>query len=348
MSTATTKIIEPTLSWLSLDEWQAFASSRPESNVFHHEKWLRMLMDQYGFGLQIPAIKRDGNVLAAVPFMETTSARGKRKLISLPFTDCVRILAVDASAEKTLCRAFTSESFGDYASVLMKTDQSVAAADTASEWVRHELSTSAPLHEIHRGFATGLKRNLRKAEKSGLRFEQRSDENALWSFYRLHLTTRKRLGVPVQPKSFFRRLLNGLLQEHLGYIGLVMLDDKPLAAGVFLTFNKTTIYKYGASDPRSLEFRPNEWMMYNAIRQAAQCGHTTFDFGISERTQDGLRRFKSKWGSVETDVYNHCLAGENSRSVMVARAMPIVSLAIRHAPPIVCQTLGEVFYKYSA
>lgn len=348
MSAVTAKITEPVLSWLTLDAWQAFAATHPASNGFHHEKWLRLLMNQYGFGLRIPAIRRNGDVLAAVPFLETISARGKRKLISLPFTDCVSILSVDASAEQTLCRALISESWADYAAVLMKTDRSLPAAVTTSQWVRHELSTSAPLPEIHTDFASGLKRNLRKAEKSGLRFEQRCDESALWTFYRLHLTTRKRLGVPVQPKSFFRQLLNGLLRNELGYIGLVTLDEKPLAAGVFLTYNKTTIYKYGASDPRTLELRPNEWMMYNAIRLAAQAGHTTFDFGISERTQDGLRRFKRKWGSVEMDVYNHCLAGHAPTSTMVARAMPIVSLAIRHSPPIVCQTLGEIFYKYSA
>ena len=63
-----------------------------------------------------------------------------------------------------------------------------------------------------------------------------SDSEALDAFYRLHLLTRRRLGVPIQPRKFFRGVQRWLIANGLAFVGLVKKQDAIIAAGVFLTY----------------------------------------------------------------------------------------------------------------
>jgi lipid II:glycine glycyltransferase (peptidoglycan interpeptide bridge formation enzyme) len=331
----------------TLRQWQDLVESHPERTVFHHSKWIELLTKQYRLRLHIPAVEEGGEIVAAVPFLETRTPWGLRKLISLPFTDCMRVLSREERALDFMREGLKSQPWDDYKSVVLRTDKPLDGFPTASAWVRHEMSTARPVVEIYADFPPSVRRNLRKADRSGLRFERRTDAAALESFYRLHLATRKKRGLPIQPKSFFRRLRELVLRCNLGFIGIVSKNNEAIAAGVFLTYNKTLTYKYGASQQRCLGWRPNDFMFYNVIRLAGEEGYERLDFGISYRPHKGLRRFKSKWGSTETDVYNVYFAGSEQRTLDNSRTMKIASAVIRHSPAVVCRGLGQVFYRFS-
>ncbi len=124
-------------------------------------------------------------------------------------------------------------------------------------------------------------------------------------------------------------------------------EHSVIAAGVFLTYNDTLVYKYVASDVSALNDRPNECLVFHAIRMAVEGGYATFDFGISKRSQEGLRQFKSKWGAVEHDVHMEYITGDPQPLTEDSVAMKLISMAIKHSPSVVCRMLGEVFYRYS-
>jgi lipid II:glycine glycyltransferase (peptidoglycan interpeptide bridge formation enzyme) len=192
-----------------------------------------------------------------------------------------------------------------------------------------------------------VQRNVQKARRAGLEFAQRTDADAMEAFYRLHVLTRRKLGVPVQPKRFFRLLWQRLIARGLGYVALVLKQAEPIAAGVFLTFNNTVTYKYAASQPAALADRPNDWLVYNALRIAAEDGYRVFDFGISALKQEGLRRFKRGWGAVEIDVHTAQLVGRATTPVEESILFRVTSRVIRHSPAVVCRSLGEVFYRFA-
>jgi lipid II:glycine glycyltransferase (peptidoglycan interpeptide bridge formation enzyme) len=162
-------------------------------------------------------------------------------------------------------------------------------------------------------------------------------------FYRLHLETRRRLGVPVQPKRFLDLLWEHVIQPGLGFIVLARRAGRPLAGAVFLAWNGNLIYKFGASDARSWELRPNNLVIWTAIDWACRNGFRQLDFGRSDLENQGLRDFKSRWGAPETPlVYSYVATsppGSTPRLVMRA-----VAKLIRSSPPIVCRLLGEVLY----
>ena len=334
------------LSPVSLDEWQAYVDSHPESNTFHHRNWVKLISDQYGYPHYIAAVKQNGQIRAGIPFVETRGLWDCGKLISLPFTDCMRVLADNDLALREIQMGLEADEFKKYKAVVIRTDRAWRGVSSASAWVRHELGISGSLGENVANFSPSLKRNLRRGEKSKLQFERQMDWDAVEKFYLLHLMTRKKLGSPVQPKSYFRLLHERILRQGLGFIGLVMKGDSAIAAGVFLTYQKTMTYKYGASNPRALEHRPNEWMMFNAIRFAVERGYRWFDFGISRRGDEGLRRFKKKWGAVETDVLDNYVVGTKERLVEDSPLFKIASVAIRHSPAVIGRALGEMAYRF--
>ena len=167
------------------------------------------------------------------------------------------------------------------------------------------------------------------------------------SFYRLQLATRRKLGVPVQPRGYFRLFHEWMVRPGLAFVGLVTRRGRPLGAAVFLAYKQTLLYKYSASDPHALEFRPNDLLAFHAIRRAVEEKRAGFDFGSSDKVQEGLRRFKRKWGAAESDIHYACVSGTLRQSLHRSLPFRASSFAIRHSPAIVCRCLGEALYRYS-
>lgn len=334
---------------LTLSEWHDYVEGHPASTIFHHRAWIELLIEQYRFPLHILAVKEAGQVVAAAPWLETRKPWGARKLVCLPFTDCMRVLADDDRALARFHEGLRGEPFGDYRSVVLRTDRPLGDDPRPSNWVRHEIATDRPLDEIVAGYSSNVRQNTRKAQRNQLRFQRRTDPDAMQTFYHLHLLTRRKHGVPIQPRRFFARLYDRLIRPGLGFVGVVSKDDRPLTASVFLVYNGAMIYKYGASDARALPYRPNELMFSNAIRMATQEGCVRLDFGRSSKRDEGLCRFKRKWGTVESGVYHEHFLGQPGVSTSPGDSLPhrLGTLFIRRSPPIVCRMLGEVLYKYS-
>jgi CelD/BcsL family acetyltransferase involved in cellulose biosynthesis len=333
--------------FLTLNQWQAFVDSYPAGTAFHHRRWIELIVQQYGGECIIPAVRRGGRIATAVPFIETRSLTGKRKLISLPYSDCVPVLSEHDDPAHDLRLCIEPLLRRSYHSVVIRSDRELAGAASASDCVRHTIDMGRALAEVRGRYDKSLRRNLRKAESLGLRFTRRTDPAAMEVFYQLHAMTRRKLGVPVQPKRFFVRLHEMIVAGGLGFVALVEHERRPIAAGVFLLFKQTMIYKYGASDPAALEHRPNEFLMDHAIGLAAEEGCTQFDFGITANRNEGLRRFKRKWGAVETVAYHVYLAGEPRPRAEDSRLLKAASFVIRRSPPVVCRLLGEAFYRFS-
>ncbi len=173
-----------------------------------------------------------------------------------------------------------------------------------------------------------------------------TDLAALDAFYALHLRTRRKLGVPTQPKRFIRRF-EELFAAGLGFVWTILEDDQPVAAAVFLTHNGTVTYKYGASDERALNKRPNNLLLAEAIRWSCEAGFHTFDFGRTEVENEGLRAFKSGWGAEEVEL-PYTYFSDHEPAPESALRERIMSATIRHSPAVVGRLVGEALYRHVA
>jgi CelD/BcsL family acetyltransferase involved in cellulose biosynthesis len=155
--------------------------------------------------------------------------------------------------------------------------------------------------------------------------------------------------VPVQPRRFFRLLWENTISTGLGSVLIVEASAQPIAAAVFLAWNETVIYKFGASDASSWSLRPNHLLFWHAIRAACEQGCRWFDFGRTDFGQEGLRNFKLSWGAVEEPLVYGTLGGKpGSAPQAEGMAARMLEPVIRHGPLLLCRAFGETLYRYVA
>lgn len=331
--------------------WAAFLDARPEATVFHHPNWSRVLAESYGYRPALLAwTSARGVIEAGLPIIEVVRPLRGRRWIALPFTDyCPPLLGDPARTDiseqlAALARSSRLDALEVHAELPVR-----PGIFNYTEAVRHVLPLCPDPAQLYRRLGKGHQRNIRKAEQAGLSVSIGMSEREIEEFYALHLRTRRRLGVPIQPRRFFDLLARHILTQDLGFVATARLGEVPIASAIFLGFNGTLIYKYGASDDRYWEYRPNNVLFWSLIRWACVRGYETFDWGRSDLADEGLRRFKSGWGAEEVPlVYTTIASARPARGRRPGRLRGLMSAVIRHSPPLVCRTAGECLYRFAA
>jgi CelD/BcsL family acetyltransferase involved in cellulose biosynthesis len=166
-------------------------------------------------------------------------------------------------------------------------------------------------------------------------------------FYGLHVATRKRLGVPVQPRRFFELLWDGMLARQLGFVLVARKGRSPIASAVFLASNGRVTYKFSASDSRYARLGGTHAVLWEAIRSSCRNGDRVFDFGRTDEGNRGLRDFKLGWGAREEPLAYTTLA-PHTPSPSSRRAHAALGRVIRRSPPWVARATGAIAYRYTA
>jgi CelD/BcsL family acetyltransferase involved in cellulose biosynthesis len=333
--------------------WRTFAASHPAALVFHRPAWAEMIVDCYGYRpFVLACLDADGRITGGLPVIEVRSLRRHLRWVALPFADlCPPLLSPDLSTE-TLTRALDDarRAAGVPALEVRAALAGPANAHLHSDAVIHttrlERDPDALFARFHR---SQVQRNVRRAEREQKISIRRADNarDLTRSFYGLHVQTRRRQGMPVQPRRFFEALWTYLLEPGDGYLLLAYADGEPVAGAVFLAGTSTITYKYGASDAAFWRLRPNHLLFWHALRGACENGYRWFDFGRSDLPDRGLRAFKSGWAAEERPLLYTTLAERapedgSGRGLAAARAL------LRRSPGWACRVAGELFYRYAA
>lgn len=330
--------------------WRALVDAAPDASIFHHPVWLELLRRQYGYEIAALVVPDDGGPLAAgLPLATIRSRLTGQRQVALPFSDvCPPLVAPDAShatGALTSALAQLPGRTGLALEVRFPLEHLPAARHLGGHVVH--LLEIPPVEEAERGsFArSAARRGANKARREGVQVARRTDREGLAIFYRLHLATRRRQGVPIQPRRFILRF-GELFVRGMGFVSVASRQGEPLAAAVFLHFKRTLTYKYGASDHRHLELRPNNLLFMDAVRWAASNGMATLDFGRTEESNQGLRSFKSLWGAEERPLVYTRLGGDGHDRGPEddGRVMRMAGEVIRRGPPWVGRAAGETLY----
>jgi CelD/BcsL family acetyltransferase involved in cellulose biosynthesis len=333
------------------ERWVAFVNSMPNANVFHHPVWINLLAEFYGYRPFVIAVcNEEGEVKAGVPLMEVNSPLTGRRWVSLPFTDhCTPLYRGD-----TLPRELFEYLSGlqiNLAVPRVEIRGAIPYDDQVhrdNNQVLHLLRLSGEAQKVFRNFhRSQVKRNIARAEREGIKVRRGENERDLDTFYDLHLKTRHRLGVPVQPKRYFESLWQRIINAGLGFILLAYKDSVPIAGGVFLTYKATLVYKYGASDEDYWPYRANHLLFWTAIRWGCEHGYSLFDWGKTSISNTGLRNFKSGWGAQES-ILTYSVLSATPPHHIAERLSGLTGTFIRHAPRWVCRVTGELLYKHFA
>jgi CelD/BcsL family acetyltransferase involved in cellulose biosynthesis len=338
---------------LALDDprWREFVASSDEAVAFHLPAWSTVLQRCYRYrALALALTSADGSMAAGLPLMEVPRPLRAPRWASLPFTDCCPPLGRHrVSADDLVGEVREAARAAGVSTVAIHAPLEAAGAHAVVEGVTHTLQLGPDPEAVRRTFSRSqVQRNIKRAEREGVVVRRAESEFDLTdTFYRLHLGTRRRQGVPVQPRRFFELLWQLIIEPGDGFVLLADVGGKTVAAAVFLMWNGTVTYKYGASDAASWSVRPNHPLFWNAIRWSCEQGWTTFDFGKTDLDNQGLRDFKSQWGTREEPLVYSVLSDAPPRTGG-GRATSLMGTVIRRSPPFVCRAIGGALYRYAA
>ena len=337
---------------LRLDDprWMDLAAVAPAATVFHLPAWHHVISDTYGYrSALLVNLDHWGGVMAGVPAIRVRRLRGQ-VWVSLPFSDHCPLLARDDEGLRSLAVALVNWSRQqDVPLELRSTLPDTPGWHPTVVGTRHVLPLGAGLDALRQRVGRQHSRWLRHAERGDLRVRFGRSLHDVEAFYQLHIMTRRRLGIPVQPRRFFRSVWQHVIRPRLGLVVLVETPaQQPVAGAVLFTWNRTAIVKFQASDASSWRRRPNHLLYWAALRRAEEDGYQLFDFGRSDIDHRGLQDFKAGWGAEAIPlVYalTHPSTPAPGRRGPVEGAMRQI---IRHSPAVVCRALGSVFYRYVA
>jgi CelD/BcsL family acetyltransferase involved in cellulose biosynthesis len=272
--------------------------------VFHSPDWIQVLTDTYGWEAHAYVIlSDDGEPCAGIPFCRIADMLGER-IVALPFSDYCDPLVNDANGWRTLIDQLLPEHrpitvrclhnnlpLGDERFSLFK----------EAKW--HGLDLRPELDALWSAMHESTHRAIRKSQRAGLVVRPAQSEDELRAFFDMHLKIRKyKYGLLAQPYTFFQNIWRRFVETEQGFLLLALCENKIVAGDLFLMFKDTLYYKFNASLPGDLSHRPNDLLIWEGIQRGKNQGLKLLDFGLSDIDQEGLIRYKRKFGTQEKTI----------------------------------------------
>lgn len=339
--------IDPTID----ARWEDLLQRHPQASIFHTAGWLEALRKTYGYTpIAFTTSPPESPLTNGIPFCTVTGLFGRRRLVSLPFSDHCEPL-VETDEQWNCLSAYLQqrrEAEGwDYVELRPKTSV-LAGGDgfgQSHSFFFHQLDLRRDLDEIllntHKDC---IQRKLRRAERERLVCEQGTSDSLLRQFYQLLIGTRRRHGIPPQPIEWFRNLISCLGKELT--IRVATQNGRPIASILTLRFKHDLVYKYGCSDGRIHKLGGVQLLLWRAIQDAKEHQLWALDLGRSDSDNAGLITFKDRWGADRSPLVYHRYPVRDSHRFSHGSQAVLRKYVWSHAPTGVLTAAGRVLYRH--
>jgi hypothetical protein len=319
-------------------------------SFFHTAVWAKVLNITYGYSPKYFTVIDGSDIISIIPVMEINSIVTGKRGVSLPFSDYCPPLTIDNNTVGDLINYIID--FGrsnGWKSLELRSGDLYFHPETiySKQYFGHIIKLLPDEKEQFGTFSYSTQKNINKTLREGISVIVSDTENSLMEFYRLLCLTRKRHGIPPQPIRFFENIFHEIIKKGYGVILTAKYKDICIGAGMFFYFSEKAIFKYGVSDYNYQHVRPNNLILWEAIRYFIKKGCQEIDLGRTSIDNEGLRRFKLGWGANEVIMryykYNYkknafvsSNLAENSKYTRLMKVMPIKMLRF----------VGEIMYKH--
>jgi len=289
-----------------LRQWDDFVASHPQGTPFHLAAWIGTIAETYGLEPRLFALQdKAGSLRAIAPFIPQGGLLGRGRLVCLPFTDFCSPLGAEESDRLEIIEGVCKDAAARSRRVEIRGPLPAAAGFAEVNYYKYHVISlrSDPDEVLRKVDKRTVIYNIRRAQKAGVEVLEENTMRGCEEYYRLNILTRKKHGIPSQPKEFFRALTRNLVESGRASILLAVHESRVVAGGVLFKLGDKVYYKYSASDPSVLtKFSPNHLLAWTAIRKACLEGFRIFNFGRTAPDNQGLMRYKKMWGGEIQDL----------------------------------------------
>ena len=271
------------------------------------------------------------------------------RLVSLPFSDfCEPLINNEEDFDLLISSIISHCQTTNIMNVEIRGGKEYFVKESESySYHEHILELNKSEEELFGSFNESTRRNIKKAIKNGVQIDFMNDLNSINEFYHLNCITRKKHGLPPQPFSFFKNLFNSLIEKEMGFVLSAKYNNDIIASSILLNFGNKSYYKFGASDEKFQNIRPNNLIMWEAIKHFKNSGFTSFNFGRTEKENAGLRRFKLGWGTDEKVINTYIYSLKQKEFIKKGTHTSGFHNKIFNKTPLpLLKMFGSIFYRH--
>jgi hypothetical protein len=307
-----------------------------------------VLHESYGYKPVYFTLSENGKTLGLMPFMEVDSCLTGKRGVSLPFSDCCRPLCTSKEHFEKMAQGVKDYGleagwkyieWRDTGSLFRK------EPDFSSYYV-HTLSLERELEKIFSALRDSTRRNIRKAGKNGVSVEILNSYDSVRHYYRMHRITRKQHGFPPQPFKFFEKIFQHVIAAKKGMVAIASHRSKPIAGAIFFHFGDRAVFKYGASDRKQHYMRPNNLVMWEAIKWCKGNSFRDLNFGRTRFEDRGLMQFKNGWGTERRVMKYQKFKPAKGAFVKDPVRLEAAGRFLGRLPSPIFNLIGTVFYRH--
>jgi hypothetical protein len=334
---------------LNYPNWDDLVLSTDKCSIFHSSHWARVLSESYGYQPLYFVKIADGKLNMLFPFVEINSLLTGKRGVSLPFTDyCEPIIPQQNNFQDAMCYLIEYAKKAGWKYIEIRANGSLFnGTPPSSFYYGHTLDLSQGIERIFPNLRDSTRRNIRKAEREGIKVTIGNSLEYVSQFYRLNCLTRKMHGLPPQPFSFFKSIHAHLISCNHGIIVLASHKGTSVSGAVYFHFEEKAFYKYGASDRGYQSLRPNNLVMWEAIKWYTLNGYKSLCFGRTEPENKGLMQYKSGWRANEHLI--HYYKYDLLKEAFVPDSSKVTDFyhkLFAHMPNLISKMSGTLLYKH--
>jgi hypothetical protein len=327
--------------------WAAFVDHHASSSVFHTPAWLRALHRTYGFvPLILTTCPPGQKLINGISFCRINSVLTGRRLVSLPFSDHCQPLACPEDMEILLPILMDTLDRDRLKYVELRPFAALMPTEFArsQHYYFHLLDLRPPLDAIFRKLHNDcIRRKIRRAEREGLTSDAGRSYKLIEEFFNLQVATRRRFGLPPQPRKWFMNLVDAMGENVT--IRVARFQGRPVASILMLRHKQTAIYKYGCSDANDSNRGGTQLLLWQAIEDAKSEGMEAMDLGRSDIDDVGLITFKERWGAERRDLEYLRYPAHHYQTV---RKSSVSGRIMARLPNHALIAIGRLFYRHMA
>lgn len=148
------------------------------------------------------------------------------------------------------------------------------------------------------GVSKNLRRDIRKAERSGLTVERTTDASHGAVLYGMYESAVKHHGGSLRYNAtYFSAVLELAANSERVNVFIAKLDRDIIGFAVIIHHGDTAYYLHGGATAELRQLSPSDLILAEAIASARSAGCSEFSFMASPADQPTLVRYKEKWGA---------------------------------------------------
>ncbi|MEB3286055.1 MAG: GNAT family N-acetyltransferase [Vampirovibrionales bacterium] len=287
------------------DAYEGFLKEEPDALLYHSLRYRSFLEALLGASSEYWLVLDNEDQIAGVlPLMRASGSLGD-VLNSLPYYGSNGgILASSVQAEDSLRQHYNQLILAEtvaaatlIANPMKSAGQVEGLSHTVTDYRIGQLTSlkNQSIESLLGYFDGSTRRNIKKAERSGVTV---SINNTAWSFLEeCHQENMASIGGNAKSHQFFQLVPRYFRANHDYKLYVAEIEGKPVAGLLLFYYNQVIEYYTPVIRQDYRTEQPLAYLIFEAMKDGLQQGYHWWNWGGTWPTQEGVYRFKKKWGA---------------------------------------------------